>query len=130
MPVISPTTLFVAGSMMETLSPAALVWIIRTLPEGGGELVVELVDMVCPRTHAARVCHSGSPCDIQCLPPSWLGSPPASSASGCSRKRLLAGSAGTTLRRITSKFLRDSSSVQAALPATRGCKRIGEQVEG
>src|SRR5215471_17018371 len=31
MPLISPTTLFVAGSISMTLSPAALVWMIRTV---------------------------------------------------------------------------------------------------
>src|SRR6185436_4842789 len=31
MPSITPTTLLVAGSMMWTLSPALLVWMIRTL---------------------------------------------------------------------------------------------------
>src|SRR5262245_58564832 len=31
MPVISPTTLLVAGSISDTLSPALLVWMMRTL---------------------------------------------------------------------------------------------------
>src|ERR1043165_7953596 len=31
MPLISPTTLFVAGSISMTLSPAALVWTMRTV---------------------------------------------------------------------------------------------------
>src|SRR6266849_3189896 len=119
MPVICPTTLLVAGSMILTISAALFVWMIRTFP------VFAVVLCVCPRTHAASVCHSGSSCDNQCFPPSWLGSPPADSANGCVRSLLAVGLLDLTLARMTSKFLRDSSSVHVAAPGDRGCKRMG-----
>src|SRR5207253_3184096 len=106
MSLISPTTVFVAGSMMVTLSPALLVWMIRVPPRlrdaaGDGAWVelafataAGLADVIgagFPLTHAARICHSGSVCDAQCLPPLWKWSPPASVASGWMRSRLFSG---------------------------------------
>jgi hypothetical protein len=79
---------------------------------------------VAPRAHAASVCHSGSLFDVQCLPPSWCGSPPAASASGCRSKRLPSGSPGKTRALMSSKFLRASASLQVAAPSASGCKRI------
>ena len=52
--------------MMWTLSPALLVWMIRTLPRGADDALFN----VSPFTHAASICHSGSSFDVQCLPPS------------------------------------------------------------
>src|ERR1700682_6422282 len=77
-----------------------------------------------PRAHAANVCHSGSFCELQCFPPLWKKSPPASSASGCTRS-LLFMSPGVTRGDTTSKFLRDCSSFHVVAPGERGCKRIG-----
>src|SRR3954465_10535946 len=40
MPLISPTTVFVAGSISITLSPAALVWTMRTVAAPTARLVI------------------------------------------------------------------------------------------
>jgi hypothetical protein len=107
--------------MIWTLSPALLVWTIRawSWPSDGA------VASVAPRTQAASVCHSGSSFDVQCLPPSCCGSPPALSASGWRSSRLSSGSPGTTRARITSKFARASASLQVAAPSDSGLSRIG-----
>src|SRR3954469_4747704 len=115
-PAISPTTLLVAGSMMLTASPALFVWMMRTFLES----VFATGVLVSPRTQAASVSHSGSSCDAQCLPPSWLQQPPAASASGCVNSLLDKGLPETTRARMTSKFLRDSSSVHVAAPGDSG----------
>src|SRR5215831_2326889 len=78
-----------------------------------------------PRTHAARVCHSGSSCDFQCLPPSCCGSPPDDSASGCVRSLLFSGLPLTTRARTASKFFRDCSSSHDPLPGENGWRRMG-----
>jgi hypothetical protein len=80
---------------------------------------------VAPRTHAASVCHSGSSVVVQCLPPSWCGSPPAVSASGCRNSRLISGFPAMTRDLTSSKFLRESSSLHVAAPGASGCRRIG-----
>src|SRR5215831_5782539 len=80
---------------------------------------------VSPRTHASRICHSVSSCDNQCFPPSWLSSPPADSANGWVSSLLASGFPALTRARMTSKFLRDSSSFHVAAPGDKGCKRIG-----
>src|SRR5437763_1971860 len=80
---------------------------------------------VWPRTHAASVCHSGSSWVNQCFPPSWLGSPPAETASGCVNSLLAIGLPVLILARMMSKFLRDSSSFQVAAPGDKGCRRMG-----
>src|SRR5207247_5733186 len=75
------------------------------------------------RTQAAKVCHSGSFCEFQCLPPAWKGSPPASAASGCISRRLACGSPGTTILCQASKFLRDCSPFQFVAPGDSSSNR-------
>src|SRR5258708_923017 len=75
------------------------------------------------RTHSASICHSGSLCVFQNLPPVCTGSPPASGESGCRSKRLFSGSPGAVNWSTTSKFLRDCSSVQEEFPADKGSRR-------
>src|ERR1700676_1061712 len=75
------------------------------------------------RTHSATICHSGSLCVFQNLPPVCTGSPPASGASGCNSKRLFSGSPGVVNCSTTAKFLRDCSSVQDEFPADNGSRR-------
>jgi hypothetical protein len=84
----------VVGSIKCAPSPAALVWMMRTAVPGGVVAAVGIARP--PRTHVARICHSGSVCDVQCLPPPWKASPPASRLSGWVRRRLVVGDPGTT----------------------------------
>src|SRR5260370_16459768 len=82
------------------------------------------------RTQAASLCHSGSACAFQNLPPACAGSPPACCASGWSRRRLLSGSLGLTNWETNSKFCRDCSFVQEESPGKKGCnRRRGVSVE-
>src|SRR6185295_14301299 len=81
------------------------------------------VFLTSPTTQALRICHSGSLCEFQCLPPLWKKSPPAFSASGCTSSRLFS-LPGITTRFIASKFLRDSSSFHV-VPDENGWRRSG-----
>ena len=89
MPSITPTTLLVAGSMTWTLSPALLVWMMRTFvvrscaargaareEYGDASRSVRRVALSAshdrqllelPSTHAFSVCHSGSFCEVAVL---------------------------------------------------------------
>ena len=49
--------------MVWTLSPALLVWMMRTFPRTGDALF-----KVSPLTQDASVCHSDASFDVQCLP--------------------------------------------------------------
>src|ERR1700676_3517075 len=75
------------------------------------------------RAQAAIVCHSALSWDAQNLPPVWVGSPPASGASGCRKSGLLPGSPGTTKRDATAKLARDWASVHDLAPSASGCRR-------
>src|SRR5437773_2716936 len=91
--------------------------------------VVSNSDHFAPRIHAARVCHSGSSCEDQCLPPGWKATPPASAASGIVSSQLASGSPGTTNRSVASKLRRDSSSFHDVLPGASGWRRNGVPCE-
>src|SRR5712692_6514178 len=67
-PVITPTTLFVAGSMTWTLSPALLVWMIRTLLL----LSAALEDRVHRRTPAKIVRYHRNACVLVIVVNSFL----------------------------------------------------------
>src|SRR5260370_9429037 len=76
------------------------------------------------RTHSASICHSGSLCVFQNLPPVCTGSPPASGESGCRSKRLFSGSPGAVNWSTTSKFLRDCYPFQDEFPADKDSRRV------
>ena len=123
-PFSTLVTRLVAGSIRCAPSPAALVWMMRTAVPGGMAALVG-IDRP-PRTQAARICHSGSLCDCQCLPPPWNASPPASRSSGCSSSRLVVGEPGTTSDDADLKFLRAASSLHEVAPSGSGssCSRV------
>src|ERR1700730_7748104 len=59
MPLISPTTLFVTGSMMWMLSPAEFVWMIRTFEPGAASKETDTAHTtIPPKTvrHARNTC--------------------------------------------------------------------------
>src|SRR6266542_6631023 len=89
-PLITATTLFVAGSMMWTLSPALLVWMIRTLFCAAAGFFRERVDEQ-PALDAAR--HDESPDSLK-VPAAVLLAPRR--ASGCKRLQPQRGSRGMT----------------------------------
>src|ERR1700680_4823907 len=72
--------------------------------EFGPASVGDGAELVC-RIHSASICHSGSLCVFQNLPPVCTGSP---GAVNCS---------------TTAKFWRDCASVQDEFPADRGSRR-------
>src|SRR5207247_2936674 len=53
-------------------------------------------------TQAASAFHSGSSCELQCLPPGWNSVPPASCVSGIVSSRLFIGTPGRTTRAVAS----------------------------
>ena len=106
---------------MCTLSPALFVWMMRACswPTGGA------VASVAPRAQAASVCHSGSSFDVQCLPPSCCGSPPAASASGWRSKPAAVGVAGDHARANHVEVRARIASLHVAAPSGSGFSRIG-----
>src|SRR5258708_6227730 len=120
------TCLLVMFVILSTTSYPPEAFVRRSVDLSGDKSVTRRYFTVAPSTNAFNVNHSASLCELNCWAPPWCGSPPACSASGCLSNGL-SNRPGAATRWTSSKFRRDCSSFQVALPGESGTRWNGDR---